>query len=73
MEDMNFDLIKTDNKLANEFKDVFFDNLYYPIITKPTRITNTTATCIDHVWTNIQNSTINSEILVDPIADHLAI
>ena len=73
MGDMNYDLIKTDDKLVNEFKDVFFDNLYYPIITKPTRITNTTATCIDHVWTNIQNSTINSGILVDPIADHLAI
>lgn len=45
---------------------------YKPLITKPTRINQNTASLIDHIWTNdIGNNTISSYILVTDITDHL--
>ena len=46
---------------------------FKPLITKPTRITSTTATLIDHIWTNdlrLYNH-FNSTITITDITDHL--
>ena len=50
-----------------------FSYSYYPIVTHPTRITDTSATCIDHIWTNIRDRQITSGIFTDEIADHLPV
>ena len=41
-----------------------------PIITKPSRITNYTATLIDHIYTNNTNQMISGIATID-ISDHL--
>ena len=46
-----------------------FNNIL-PIITKPTRITNYTATLIDHIYTNNTNQMISGIATID-ISDHL--
>ena len=51
---------------------MFFANNVLPIITKPTRLTDRTATLIDHIYTNsLQNFTAG--ILTVDITDHLPI
>ena len=73
MGDMNFDLLDLDSPAEDLFKDEMFSFSYYPIINHPTRITDTSATSIDHIWTNIVDRPITSGIITDRIADHLPI
>ena len=50
-----------------------YDHSFYPIINKPTRITQNSSTCIDHIWTNIHAKIIKSAIITHKIADHLPV
>lgn len=56
---------------TEDYIDMLYANYCYPIITKPTRITNHSATLIDHIYTNVFNSTITSGILTANVSDHL--
>ena len=49
-------------------------NSLYPLISKPTRITSSTATLIDNIFTNNLELNMNSGILyTDLISDHLPV
>lgn len=52
---------------------MLFNNTFYPIITKPTRITCHSATLIDHIYTNSQNFEMLSGIWPIDISDHLPV
>ena len=43
------------------------------IVLLETRITDTSATVLDHIWTNITNHAIKSRIITSPILDHLPV
>ena len=47
--------------------------LFYPLINRPTRITDDTATVIDHIWSNILANSTMSGILTNKISDHLPV
>ena len=71
--DHNLDLIKhTKHKSTNEFIELNLDHQLLPTITKPTRITRTTATLLDNI---IIGRTFQSEyepnIVVSDLSDHL--
>ena len=69
--DMNIDfLIYNHHAQTEEYLDMLHSNNISPVITKPTRITNHTATLIDHIYTNNTNQTISGIATVD-ISDHL--
>ena len=71
MGDFNIDLLKDDsNRPTHDYIDLIYSHSLIPTIFKPTRITETSATCIDNVLTNCE-SIINSAILVTDISDHL--
>ena len=44
-------------------------NMY---INKPTRVTSSTATCIDHVYANLPSDNIESHVLLSDVSDHYA-
>ena len=52
-------------------------NSYRPLISKPTRITSTSATLIDHIWVNdissADHSNVKYGIIVSDLSDHLPI
>ena len=52
--DLNIDLLMSDITHP-ETVNIFRSYNYLPYITKPTRVTNTSATCIDHFWYNNYN------------------
>ena len=63
---------------AVNYSNNFFNQLsssgYMPLITKPTRITKSTATLIDNIFTKNANKTGHqSGILLNNISDHLPI
>ena len=76
MGDFNIDLLQSETcDIANKFSEQLFTSCFYPIITKPTRITEHTTTLIDNIFTNnIEklDSSVNG-ILFSDISDHLPI
>lgn len=74
--DYNIDLLKYDlNNDVRNFADQMFSVGFLPLINKPTRITSTSATLIDNIWTNDVSVTERSNcgILVEEISDHLPV
>ena len=55
------------------FVDMMFSLGLYPLINKPTRITDHSATLIDNIFTNELDSKINSGLLISGISEHLPI
>ena len=45
----------------------------YPLITKPSRITDITATLIYNIFTNGLQFQVNSDLLITDISDHLSV
>ena len=74
--DFNIDLLKSEScDYSNRFIEQLFTSSFYPLITKPTRVTAHTSTLIDNIFTNnIQqvDKSINGIIFSD-ISDHLPI
>ena len=63
------------NANTQEFKDIFSSNYCLPLITKPTRVTNSCSSLIDNIYSNvpINPGKCNSGILEVSISDHYAI
>ena len=70
--DHNYDLLKSaQNTSTNQFLNLNIDNDLTPCITKPTRVTNKTATLIDNVMiSNKLFYNYTPYILLDDISDH---
>ena len=47
--------LKGTSSTMQEFKNIMSTNYLYPLITKPTRITEHSATLIDNIYCNISN------------------
>ena len=73
--DQNFDYIKIDqHKNTEDLLNNFLASGLVPTITKPTRITHSTATLIDNIYISVKTKTnIKSGILCTDISDHLPI
>ena len=71
--DHNLDFLKhSTHKRTQDFIELNLDNNLIPSITRPTRITKSSATLIDNIMVS-QGLSINSEsrIIIDDISDHL--
>ena len=72
--DFNCDLIKyEDDSFSQQVIDSASQHGFLQIVSRPTRITDHSATLIDHVYTNNLQNTISCNILTLDISDHLAI
>jgi len=71
MGDMNIDLLKFDTHLKiSDYLDNLFQNGFLPTITKPTRISSTSAIRIDHIYTKYMTTAGKSGIIITDLADH---
>ena len=71
--DFNLNLIDCDHRSQpQEFLDLIFSSACIPLINKPTRITQSSATLIDNIFTNILPPP-KSGIIVTDISDHFPI
>lgn len=71
--DFNIDLIKynSDGNIQNLI-DIASNHGFIQVISRPTRVTDHSATLIDHVYTNRINNVVNSSVVTLDITDHLA-
>ena len=58
---------------TSEFLDVFYSNSFFPLITRPTRITAHKASLIDNIFTNDPCNQALSGLFFNDISDHLPI
>ena len=76
MGDYNFDLLKNDMHIpTSNFLELMYSCSFLPLIHKPTRVTKTTATLIDNIFTNdlqVNTNTMNG-ILLANLSDHFPI
>jgi endonuclease/exonuclease/phosphatase family metal-dependent hydrolase len=74
MGDFNLDLMKYHcHHFTSEFLDIMYSNMFFPLITRPTRITSNTATLIDNIFSNHLENFSFSGLLFTDISDHLPI
>ena len=74
--DLNIDLLKHEtHRPTSNFLDIMYSSNMLPLITKPTRVTPTSCTLIDHIFTNnLNDSNCTSQgILCSDISDHYSI
>ena len=71
--DFNINLLKYDDEIVvQDFYNLMNSNVYLPQINLPTRITDTTMTLIDNIFTNTMNYNSFSGNILIQIADHLS-
>lgn len=72
MGDFNINLFNMDNNVLN-YITLFQSFNFFQTIIKPTRVTDISATVIDHFWTNDTQNYIKSCILHTSISDHFPV
>ena len=71
MGDMNVDLLKYQNHAkTNQYTDSLFSNGLVPLITIPTRVSRSSATLIDHMYSNRIATNATSGVIITDLADH---
>ena len=74
MGDFNIDLLKLeDNPSTIDFLNQMFSSAFYPLISRPTRITDSSATLIDNISVNNIEENYESGILFTGLSDHLPV
>ena len=72
--DFNIDLVKNVISVeTNNFLDLVYTNGQYPLISLPTRITSSSATAIDNIFTNVLDKDVISKVIINDITDHLPV
>ena len=70
--DINQDFFRySTDKLTSDYLDMLLNLGYMPIITKATRITDHSASLIDHIYTKAPQKVLTSGICLADISDHL--
>ena len=72
--DVNLDTLRLGTcKMASNYIDCLTANGFLQIITRPTRHTSTSATCIDHLVTNIEQDMYETYIITNRLSDHFPV
>ena len=72
MGDFNIDLLKfQSHEKTKYFIESMLTTGYLPVITKPTRVTDHSATLIDHIYSNSKSLNYKSGIVITDVADHV--
>ena len=72
MGDININLL-AHSQSCTKLLDVLESHATIPVITNPTRVTNSCSNLLDHIYTNITNFTLSPMVLHDCLTDHYPI
>ena len=68
--DFNINLINSNNVYSKQLIEIMQSNNFFNLIVKPTRVTSTSTTVIDHIWTNDAGNCRYNGIIFETISDH---
>ena len=69
--DFNYNLANLDNTHVSNFTKLMLEKSYFLVINLPSLISDSNATVLDHIWTNLYSNQIKSGIILHSISDHL--
>ena len=73
MGDFNIDLLKHEHDINGQnLIDTTTNHGFIQVISRPTRVTDHSATLIDHIYTNKISSVVSTSVVTFDISDHLA-
>ena len=73
MGDLNYDLLKMNKcRWISGYANLLFSNNFTLLTTRPTRIGSSSATLIDHIWSNFSEHDLVSGILTTDHSDHFS-
>ena len=64
---------KKKNRHTNDILNYMLSSSFYPLISRPTRITSTSATLIDNIFINSLEDNFTCGLILTDISDHLPI
>lgn len=70
--DFNINILENSDN-TQHFLNLLYSFSYFPVINKPTRVTELSATIMDHIWTNDMNGYKSSGISYNSISDHFPV
>lgn len=74
MGDLNYDLLKFEqHEKTKVLLEDSFGNGFLELVSIPTRISNTSATLIDHLYTNTMSNCYDTSVIISDISDHFPI
>ena len=68
--DFNLNLLKCNDNNLSEYVNLMYSFSLFQLINKPTRVTNTSATIIDHTWSTLFEENISNNVILTDISDH---
>ena len=71
--DWNLNLLNQNTPHLIDFLSLMYNNSLLPMTTKPTRVTDNTASLIDHIWSNQIEKNISNYIIYTDISDHFPV
>ena len=71
--DFNIKIFNYNERNSQNLVNTFHSYFFFSIISKPTHVTNTSSSIIDHFWTNNFDNYITSGIIFYSINDHFSI
>ena len=71
--DFNIDVSQTNNQKVCDYLSMIESIGMQQVISSPTRVTDSTSSVIDHIYTNVYNPTIHSGVIETDISDHFPI
>ena len=72
--DFNLNLLnELNNTQVQNFVNTFRQYFFKPVITKPTRVCNNSASLIDHIWINFDQVQYVSNIIITGVSDHFPV
>ena len=73
--DTNINILNQDHEATVDYTSTFFEHNFIPQILTPTRITDDTATCLDHIFVRLPRRLFDCEIIsgniIAEVTDHL--
>ena len=74
MGDFNVDLLKIEeSRHSSDVLNYMFSSSFYPLLSRPTRITSRSATLIENIFVNSLEDNFSSGLLFTDLSDHLPI
>ena len=71
--DFNFDLLNYFRHSDTDSFIIMYSFSFFPLITKPTRVTTRSCSCIDNIFTNVVDKPILPGILYSDLSDHFPV
>ena len=71
--DFKLNLLRSNDNNIFDYVNLMFSYSLFPLITKPTRVTETSATLIDHIWSSQLEKIIGNYVIHNDISDHFPV